>query len=355
MLIDDGAPGGRRPAAGSSRSGASAEMGALAVPDSLHALIAARLDTLEAGDRAALQAASVLGQSFTLPALAAVAGEPVDVLEGRITGLVRREILARDVDPRSPERGQYGFVQAAIREVAYSTLGRRDRRARHLAAARYFEGQGDDELAGVLASHYVSAYRADPDGPEAAAILVQARLALRGAAERAASLFEYSGRRALSRAGPRHHAARARSGRAGGADRRLPPDGRAHRRCGDRCCEWRSRSSTRRATASASARAATVLGRTLIEGSRSLEAVEMLEAALARLDLDKPDPTVAAVMASLARAYVGGGLFEQGLTWSDRAIGIADRADARAPLVDALITRAWAVSGMGRLRETTRS
>ena len=49
--------------------------------------------------------------------------------------------------PRSPERGQYGFVQALIREVAYGTMARRDRRARHLAAARYFESLGDDELA----------------------------------------------------------------------------------------------------------------------------------------------------------------------------------------------------------------
>ena len=57
--------------------------------------------------------------------------------------------------PRSPERGQYGFVQALVREVAYGTLARRDRRARHLAAARYFEALGDDELAGVLATHYL--------------------------------------------------------------------------------------------------------------------------------------------------------------------------------------------------------
>ena len=53
---------------------------------------------------------------------------------------------AVEIDPRSPERGQYAFVQALIREVAYGTLAQRDRRARHLAAARYFEALGDDEL-----------------------------------------------------------------------------------------------------------------------------------------------------------------------------------------------------------------
>src|SRR5690606_39747070 len=91
-------------------------------------------------------------------------------------------------DPRSPERGQYRFAQSLIREVAYGTLARRDRRARHLAVARHYEGIGDDELAGALASHYLAAHEASEEGAEADAIAVQARLALTAAAERAAEL-----------------------------------------------------------------------------------------------------------------------------------------------------------------------
>ena len=72
--------------------------------------------------------------------------------------------------------------------MAYSTLSLKDRRSRHLAAARFFESLGDDELAGALASHYLAAYRATPSGDEAAALATQARLALRGAAERAWAL-----------------------------------------------------------------------------------------------------------------------------------------------------------------------
>ena len=100
----------------------------------------------------------------------------------------RRDLLVLDTDPRSPERGQYGFVQSVIREVAYDTLAKRDRRARHLAAARYFEALGDEELSGALATHYQAAYRAAAEGPEADALAVQARVALRAAGERAASL-----------------------------------------------------------------------------------------------------------------------------------------------------------------------
>ena len=66
--------------------------------------------------------AAVLGQSFTLAALAAVSGTDEADLEPRLRALVRRELLTLEADPRSPERGQYAFVQALIREVAYGTL-----------------------------------------------------------------------------------------------------------------------------------------------------------------------------------------------------------------------------------------
>jgi predicted ATPase len=102
--------------------------------------------------------------------------------------LVRRDILAVAADPRSPERGQYAFVQALVREVAYNTLSRPERKARHLAAARYLESVGSDELAGALASHYLAAQAHTPEGPERDALAGQARIALDGAAQRAAAL-----------------------------------------------------------------------------------------------------------------------------------------------------------------------
>jgi len=160
----------------------------LAVPESLHALIAARMDSLPPEERTILQDAAVLGHSFTLESLAAVAGGPPADIGVALRHLGLRELIVMDVDPRSPERGQYRFVQGLIQEVAYGTLAKRDRRARHLAAARYFESVGDDEVAGVLAQHYLEAYRAQPDGLEGAAVAAQARVALRGAAQRAAGL-----------------------------------------------------------------------------------------------------------------------------------------------------------------------
>ncbi|HJP89997.1 MAG TPA: adenylate/guanylate cyclase domain-containing protein [Candidatus Limnocylindrales bacterium] len=164
------------------------ELGELAVPDTLHALIAARLDGLDPAERSLIQDAAVLGQSFTPAGLAAVSGLEPAVLSARLRVLVRSDLILEELDPRSPERGQYHFVQALIREVAYSTLSLKDRRSRHLAAARFFESIGDDELAGALAAHYLAAYRATPAGDEAKALASQARIALKAAADRALNL-----------------------------------------------------------------------------------------------------------------------------------------------------------------------
>ncbi len=164
------------------------ELPPLSVPETLHALIAARLDALGSEERAVATDAAVLGLSFTLGSLEGITGLAGPALVHHLDDLVRREFVILDVDPLSAERGQYRFIQGVVREVAYQSLAKRDRRAKHLAAARYFEALGEDELAGVLASHYVAAYRASPSGEEADALAAQARVALRAAADRATAL-----------------------------------------------------------------------------------------------------------------------------------------------------------------------
>ncbi len=163
----------------------------LSVPDTLTALIASRLDSLDETDRRLVHDAAVLGQSFSLSALSAVAAMPEEELEPRLTALGRRELIHREMDPRSPERGQYEFVQALIREVAYNTLAKKDRKKLHLAAARYFEALGNDEIAGALASHYLAARANAQEGAEGDALAGQARIALRAAATRASSLGSF--------------------------------------------------------------------------------------------------------------------------------------------------------------------
>ncbi|HEX5579502.1 MAG TPA: adenylate/guanylate cyclase domain-containing protein, partial [Candidatus Limnocylindria bacterium] len=167
------------------------DLSELAVAETLHALIAARLDANSAEDRSLIQDAAVLGLSFTLEALSAVSGRDPAQLDATLERLTRRQLLMPDNDPRSPERGQHRFVQALLREVAYQSLAKPDRRTRHLAAARYFESLGEDELAGVLANHYLDAFKASREGPEADAVAAQARIATLAAADRAISLHSH--------------------------------------------------------------------------------------------------------------------------------------------------------------------
>ena len=164
------------------------DVGELQVPETLHALVASRLDTLGPEQRALAQDAAVLGKTFTLESLAAVSGADTAAIELALQELVRREFLLHEADPRSPERGQYGFVQSIIREVAYGMLSKADRRERHLATAHHFEAAGDDELAGVVAAHYTEALKASSPGPDADALAARARDWLGQAAERATAL-----------------------------------------------------------------------------------------------------------------------------------------------------------------------
>jgi class 3 adenylate cyclase len=160
----------------------------LSVPDGLQAVISARLDRLEPSDRMLIQEAAVLGQSFTLHGLSVLNGMTPSLLEAKLRDLIRKEMFQFDNDPRSPERGQYQFVQSVIREVAYGRLSKRDRRDRHVQVASYFEQVGAVEFATVIASHYMNAYLLGPDDE----LADRARAALLDAARRAADLHSHS-------------------------------------------------------------------------------------------------------------------------------------------------------------------
>ncbi len=155
MLIDTGALG--------TDGTVTTEIARLEIPETLHALVASRIDSLPTSLRATLQNAGIVGSTFTADAVAVVAGQSVDEVREALDDLTRRELLLVDNDPRSPERGQFGFVQAVIREVAVGMMARRDRSAKHLALARRLEAEGDADLAGQVAAQYVEARASAPD------------------------------------------------------------------------------------------------------------------------------------------------------------------------------------------------
>ena len=323
----------------------------LAVPETLHSLIAARLDALDPADRSLLQVAAVLGQVFTVDGLAAVASLDPEVVERRLLALARRELVDRVVDPRSAERGQFAFVQSLVREVAYSTLARRDRKARHLAAARHFETLVDQELAGALAAHYLAAYRNAAEGAEADALAAQARIALRAAGDRAVALGAQEQARGFYRdalevtAEPLERAALLeRAGRAASAagahdeaERLLAEAIDLLRAAGDR---------------SATARVTALVGQALFGRYRLDAALALLEPAATEFADLGDDPGLATLLGQLARFQMLRQIdFGAAIANADLALAIAERLDLVGIVADTLVTRGVALLGIGRAYE----
>ena len=165
------------------------DLDAVGAPASLHALISARLDTLTPEQRRVVDAGSVLGESFHREEIAALCPQVVD-LDRVLAELVRLQILSRQSSRLSAEFGQYRFVQSAVRQVAYGTLSRRDRKAMHLAAVELLLADEDtgEDLAPMIAQHYLDALEAIPTDPDAAQLQELAIGQLERAARRADAL-----------------------------------------------------------------------------------------------------------------------------------------------------------------------
>jgi class 3 adenylate cyclase/predicted ATPase len=325
------------------------DLSTIAVPETLRSLIASRLDALEPADRALVQDAAVLGQVFTAEALAAVSGASAEEVGERLQGLVRRELLDIERDPASPERGQHKFVQSLIREVAYGTLARRDRRARHLAVARHFEAIGDAELAGALASHYVAAHAASEEGPEADAVATQARIALSAAASRAMTLAspdqalafldqalalttDVADRQELLAAAANSARFAARPEAVDYAEAAVE----AARTLGDPV---------------ALARSTAGLGEQLMDTTEMDRAREVLTDALTQAREAGAVEVEAEAHALLSRVHMRTNRSEESIAAADAALTIAEPRDLEDTVTEALINKGTAMGTMGRIRE----
>ena len=127
------------------------------IPDTVQAVLAARIDLLPQQEKAALQAAAVIGRAFWPSAVRELVGggDPdFRLLEQR--DFVRRR-------PGSSLEGEREFVfkHALTREVAYGSLTRRERAHMHAAFASWLERRARDEDSPLLARHYAEAVRSE--------------------------------------------------------------------------------------------------------------------------------------------------------------------------------------------------
>jgi len=315
---------------------------ALDVPETLQALIAARLDGLDPEERRVLGDASVLGKTFTLRGLAALSAMAEEATIPLLAGLVRKEVLALESDPRSPERGQYGFLQALVQRVAYETLSRHDRKAKHLRAAEYLGGESGiepDEIAEVIAAHYLDAFHADEKADDAGQFEASALEWLTRAGERAAALSAtQDARRAFDQASElaRDPLARAALVERAGT---LAQEGDEREVALERLDEARQLYEAEGRPHDA-ARAAAEMSRALWNLGRTEEAIALLEPAFAVLASDEPDADVAMLAAESARLHHFSGDKKTAMERVEFALRIAEAQELPEVLSQALNTKA---------------
>jgi len=159
------------------------------IPDTLQALIAARIDRLPPESRRLVQRAAVMGRVFLRGALAHLSPD-VDDVDGVLDDLLFRDLVLHEERSAISGEQAFKFKHVLIREVAYAGLSKGSRADLHLLFADWLRERAGEELVEIRAFHLDRATRllAELDGAAPAEL-----------AEEAAAELNHAGRRALSR------------------------------------------------------------------------------------------------------------------------------------------------------------
>lgn len=137
-----------------------AEASALAVPDTVQAVLLSRIDRLPATAKRLLQAAAVIGKDVALPLLRLVTEVPEQSLERDLGSLQAAEFL---YETQATPASVYTFKHALTQEVAYQSLGRQARQQYHERVAQVLEAHFPELIEKqpeLLAQHYTEAEQA---------------------------------------------------------------------------------------------------------------------------------------------------------------------------------------------------
>src|SRR4051812_10677786 len=130
------------------------------IPDSVHGVIAARIDLLGADERRALRECAVVGREFWP---GAVGADPA-----ALEALARRELISERPESTVASERQFAFKHALTRDVAYGALPRVERRRLHVQVARWIEQVSagrEQEVSELVAHHYSEAVANGEDDP----------------------------------------------------------------------------------------------------------------------------------------------------------------------------------------------
>ena len=171
------------------------------IPDTLQAIIAARIDRLPRKEKMLLQRAAVVGRIFWEGAVVKLAPE-VEDLEPVLDDLLARDFVLRESRSTISGEAAYRFKHVLIRDVAYSGLTKGARADHHQQVAAWIEERAGDELLEIRAYHLDQAARLleDLDGAPPPELAAEAAAALEAAGKRAlAREANMPGRRLLLR------------------------------------------------------------------------------------------------------------------------------------------------------------
>jgi tetratricopeptide (TPR) repeat protein len=162
----------------------------LPLPETIHAIIAARLDGLALEEKRLMLAAAVLGKVFWSGGAAELAGLDPPALEQSLHSLERKGLIRRERRSAVSGEVEYAFRHVLVRDVAYGQIPRGERTQKHLRAATWIESLGrEDDHAELVAHHYRSALDLTRAAAAADAELEsRARVAFRRAGDRAIRL-----------------------------------------------------------------------------------------------------------------------------------------------------------------------
>ncbi|MGN6867977.1 MAG: ATP-binding protein [Solirubrobacteraceae bacterium] len=329
------------------------ELGELDVPPSLISLLGARLDALAPDEREMVKTMSVFAGNFPLAAVQALSGLPAPAAKAILASLLRKQVLTIQANPMSPDRGQYRFAQLLLRTVAYDTLTKRERQAGHVAAAEYlsraFANEGED-VAEVVAAHYLQAYRCASAGADAERLRTEAVAALRRGAQRAAAVgapqtAESAYRKAIELAADDGE----RIELIGAAGDMALVDGRYEDALA--LFEDAAAALSQLGRERDAARLGPGIGRALFRGGRASEAIERLQHALDLLGPGTEDADVARMNVQLGVALLDTGRLRDAFGPLDRALELAQALELPGELASALAFKAQLCVAVGRVYE----
>lgn len=307
----------------------------LPVPDTLQALIAARLDTLAADRKSLLQDAAVVGRVFWAGAVAAMGKRDPREVDLALHDLIRKELVRPTRTSSMQGEQEYAFWHLMVRDVCYAQIPRPSRVARHRGAAVWIEakaGERIDDLADVLAHHYVEALdmaRASGLTLEVPELEAAARRCLALAGIRALAIDVSSAQTSLARAlelTPVGHPERARLlerwAQAAQQQGRLPE---AKAALEEALALYRDQGAT-----IDTARALTTLSSVLRTAGDPQREWAIAEA-LRLLDAEAPGPELVAAHAQDAAMHLVGAAYVDGLAAAERALELASNLHLPEP------------------------